>query len=74
MNVGALSCLTNNFHIDIRSVLPGRVSNHNRVGSLVPPLGPLDGEDAVSMVGFDMDPAVSVCEDLRNENQSGVTG
>lgn len=57
--------LTNNFHIDICSVFPSRVSNHNRVDSLVLPLGPLYGEDTVSFCGFDMDPAVSLCDDLR---------
>lgn len=59
--------LTNNFHVDICSVFPSRVSNHDRVDSLVLPLGPLDGEDTVALGGFDVDPAVSLCDDLRPE-------
>lgn len=67
-------CLTDNFHIDICSVLPSRVPNHNRVDSLVLPLSPLDGEDTVPIGGFNMDPTVSLWDDLDNENQSRVTG
>ena len=56
--------LTHDFHIDICSVLPGGVSNHNRVHSLVLPLGTLKGEDTVSFGGFNMDSTVSLCDDL----------
>lgn len=59
--------LTDNFHIDIRSVLPSWVSNHDRVDSLVLPLGPLDGEDTVPLGGLYMDPTVSLRDDLRHE-------
>ena len=62
--------LTNNFHVDICSVLPCRVSHHNRVDALVLPLSALDGEDTVALGGVNMDPAVSLCDDLQDPEQS----
>lgn len=60
-------CLTHNFHIYVCSVLSSQVSNHDRVDSLVLPLGPLDGEDAVTFGGLYVNPAVSIRNDLRGE-------
>lgn len=56
--------LTHNFHIYVCSVLPSCISNHNRVDSLVLPLGPLNGEDAVTFGGLHVDPAVSLGDHL----------
>lgn len=60
-------CLTHNFHVYVRSVLSSRISNHNRVDPLVLPLGPLNGEDAVTFGGLHVDPAVSLCDHLRGQ-------
>lgn len=57
-------CLTDNFDIDVCRVLPSRVSDHDRVDSLVLPVRSLDGEDTVALGGFHMDPPVSLSKDL----------
>lgn len=58
--------LTNNFHVDICSVFSSRVSNHNGIDPLILPLRPLDGEDAVSLGGFNMDSGISLCDNLQH--------
>lgn len=60
-------CRTDNFHIDICSVLPSRVSNHNRVDPLVLPLSALDGEDTVSFGSFHVNPPVCLRDHLNIE-------
>lgn len=61
--------LTDNFDVDICRVLPSRVSDHNRVDSLVLPLGSLDGEDAVALGGLHADPPVSFSKDLTTTSR-----
>lgn len=66
-------CLTDNFHVDICCIFPSRVSNHNRVDSLILPFSTLNSEDAVALGGFHMDPTISLCDDLHEDNHESYS-
>jgi len=56
---GRWAKLTDNFDVDFRSVLPGRVADDDGVDPLVLPLRALDGEHTVAAGGLHVDPPVS---------------
>lgn len=66
-------CLTDNFHVDICCIFPSRVSNHNRVDSLILPFSTLNSEDTVALGGFHMDPTISLCDDLHEDNHQSFS-
>lgn len=55
--------------MDVCCVLPCRVTDHHRVDPLILPLSPFNGEDTVAFTGFNVDPAISLCEDLHRWTQ-----
>lgn len=64
--------LTNNFHVDLGSVFPSSIAHNDRVAALVLSLGPLYGEDTVSLGTLHMDPPIPLCDHLDQQDKRGV--
>lgn len=61
--------LTNNFHMNICSILPCRVPHNNGVHAFILTFRPLNSQDAVPPRTLHMDTSTCVCQDLMNQSQ-----